>query len=152
MTEPLPQQLDPRPHVLYRMYDAARRLLYVGITMNVPARMADHRGEKPWWSEISTIELQHFTTRKEVELAEKKAIRTERPAFNVMHVLREKQEGKGSRRVTPMRSLQMDDRPWAELGRCAEAIGSTRSAVIRDLVLWYIRWPGAKLPKRIDPS
>lgn len=56
----------------------------------------------------------------------------------------------GSRRKTPPRSTQIDDQPWTKFGDDAEAIGMTRSGVMRDLVLWWIRWPGAKLPKRPD--
>lgn len=147
MSEPV-ASLEPRPHVLYRMYDAARRLLYVGITMNVAGRMAEHRGEKHWWSDIATIELQHFTSRKAVERAEREAIRAERPAFNVMHVPTEREPGTGSRRTTPLRTTQIDDGPWAAFGRACDEIGASRAGVMRDLVLWFIRWPGAKLPRR----
>lgn len=53
-----------------------------------------------------------------------------------------------SRRTTPPRSTQIEDEPWIKFGEDAAAIGMTRSAVIRELVLWWIRWPGAKMPKR----
>lgn len=53
-----------------------------------------------------------------------------------------------SRRVTPPRSTQIDDKPWALLGLAAEGLGISRSSLLRDLALWFIRWPGAKLPKR----
>lgn len=54
----------------------------------------------------------------------------------------------GSRRKMPPRSTQIEDPPWAKFGRDVEALGLTRAGVMRDLVLWWIRWPGAKLPKR----
>lgn len=53
-----------------------------------------------------------------------------------------------SRRKTPARSTQIPDPPWEKFLSDAEAIDSTGSGVMRDLVLWWIRWPGAKLPKR----
>ncbi|WP_443067521.1 GIY-YIG nuclease family protein [Streptomyces sp. NBC_01426] len=34
---------------MYRLYDAEGRLLYVGITMNLQQRLADHRRQKFWW-------------------------------------------------------------------------------------------------------
>jgi len=37
---------------------------------------------------------------------------------------------------------------WQRLGEVAEAAGMDRSAVIRALVAWYVREPGAKLPRR----
>lgn len=56
-----------------------------------------------------------------------------------------------SRRATPPRSTQIDDAPWARFGDVAKALGMSRAALMRDLVLWFIRWPGAKLPKRPGP-
>lgn len=52
------------------------------------------------------------------------------------------------RRVTPPRSTQIDDRPWELLGLVAALLGNSRAGLLRDLALWFIRWPGAKLPKR----
>jgi hypothetical protein len=57
----------------------------------------------------------------------------------------------GSRRVVPPRSTQIEDAPWARFGDVAKAVGMSRAALMRDLVLWFIRWPGAKLPKRPGP-
>jgi hypothetical protein len=37
---------------------------------------------------------------------------------------------------------------WQRLGEIAEAAGVDRSTVIRELVRWYVRAPGANLPKR----
>lgn len=56
----------------------------------------------------------------------------------------------GSRRATPPRSTQMDDAPWEKFGEDVKAIGKSRAGVMAELVLWWIRWPGAKLPKRPD--
>ena len=57
----------------------------------------------------------------------------------------------GSRRTTPLRTTQISDDPWARFGEVADQLGTSRAALMRDLVLWFIRWPGAKLPKRPDP-
>lgn len=56
----------------------------------------------------------------------------------------------GSRRTTKLRTTQIPDDPWARFGQVAEQLGTSRAALMRDLVLWFIRWPGAKLPKRPD--
>lgn len=53
-----------------------------------------------------------------------------------------------SRRTTPPRSTQIDQDPWDRFGVVAGELGMSRAALMRDLVLWFIRWPGAKLPKR----
>lgn len=53
-----------------------------------------------------------------------------------------------SRRTTPPRSTQLDDEPWASFGAAAAAAGMSRAKLMATLMLWYIRWPGVKLPPR----
>lgn len=49
----------------------------------------------------------------------------------------------------PVRRFRMGDE-WVELG---ELVGDRqRSEVIRELVSWYLRKPGAKQPKRPEPA
>jgi len=50
---------------------------------------------------------------------------------------------------TPTRPIRIDLDLWEEFGKVAEP---DRSAVLRDFVRWYIREPGAKMPRRPDPS
>lgn len=76
-------------HALYRFFDSAEQLLYVGITMNPTARWPEHRRSKAWWCEVATITLETFDSRKEVLDAEQDAIKTEHPLYNVMHNARE---------------------------------------------------------------
>jgi metal-responsive CopG/Arc/MetJ family transcriptional regulator len=42
----------------------------------------------------------------------------------------------------------MPDELWQRLGEVAQAAGTDRANVIRALIRWYIREPGAKLPNR----
>lgn len=72
-------------HVLYRFYSATGQLLYVGITMNPPARWKKHRESKDWWGEVVGITLETYSTRDELEAAERRAIRVERPLHNIVH-------------------------------------------------------------------
>lgn len=72
-------------NVLYRFFDADDVLLYVGITMNAPARFGQHRDGKPWWGDVARIEMEHFGNRAEVAEAEIVAITTEKPLHNVVH-------------------------------------------------------------------
>lgn len=37
---------------------------------------------------------------------------------------------------------------WQRLGEAAQAAGTTRTGAILALVRWYVREPGATLPKR----
>jgi predicted GIY-YIG superfamily endonuclease len=76
---------DSRTQVLYRFYDRAGELLYVGITANMPGRLAAHRGDKSWFVEVDKIRLEHHVSREAVLSAEREAIIRERPKYNVVH-------------------------------------------------------------------
>lgn len=47
---------------------------------------------------------------------------------------------------TKHRSVRIDDDDWADLAE--QAPSGDRSAVIKDLVRWYLRRPDADLPER----
>lgn len=70
---------------LYRYYDAEGQLLYVGISFSAVARASQHRSEKGWWCEVANMTVEHHPTRAAAELAEREAIKTERPIHNVTH-------------------------------------------------------------------
>jgi hypothetical protein len=80
--------VDNRPHVLYRFRNRDGRLIYVGISLSLPARLGQHRGDKPWWAEVTTVTVEHFPDRASALAAEKEAIRTESPLYNVVHARR----------------------------------------------------------------
>ena len=46
--------------------------------------------------------------------------------------------------ATPNRAVRIDDETWADLGAAAEAAGTDRSTVLRELAQWWLRRPGAK--------
>ena len=70
---------------LYRFYDTAGALLYIGITANPPARFRAHSKEKDWWRTVTTIRVESHPDRVSVLAAERAAIVQERPRHNVMH-------------------------------------------------------------------
>jgi hypothetical protein len=49
---------------------------------------------------------------------------------------------------TPTWQFRMDPFEWAEFGSDAELMGTDRSEVIRQLIAWWMRRTGAKLPRR----
>jgi hypothetical protein len=69
-------------HAVYRMFDAERHLLYVGRTGNAGQRFGDH-SMKRWFPLVKTIELEWCATRAEAVLAERRAIRSEHPRYNI---------------------------------------------------------------------
>lgn len=76
---------EPRPQMLYRLYDEMGTLLYVGITDRGPTRLVEHYRRKPWFHMVLRIELERYATRAEVESREVEAIRTLRPLYNIQH-------------------------------------------------------------------
>lgn len=76
-----------QPHCLYRFWDHADELLYVGITASPSQRWRQHAGDKPWWSEVNKVTLDPFPTREAVLKAERAAITAERPRYNIVHNL-----------------------------------------------------------------
>lgn len=77
--------LETQPHALYRFFNSDGRLLYVGITNDPGRRWREHAGDKPWWHEVTVTTIERFATRGEVRDAEKAAIVTEKPLYNVEH-------------------------------------------------------------------
>ena len=47
-----------RYHALYRFYDTADCLLYVGITANLLYRLSSHVETKPWWHEVARMTVE----------------------------------------------------------------------------------------------
>jgi hypothetical protein len=75
-----------RRTALYRLFDSAGRLLYVGITFNPSDRWRGHSGTKSWWKDVTRREVEWHTTRSAAERAETTAITDERPLYNVAGV------------------------------------------------------------------
>lgn len=70
---------------LYRHWNEAGRLLYVGISSNHFRRVGEHEALSHWFGEVSNITIEHFADRDEAVEAERSAILAERPIFNIAH-------------------------------------------------------------------
>jgi len=73
---------------VYRLYDAADVLLYIGVAKNFGLRWAQHASAKPWWPEVQRQTVNWYPDRPAAEAAEKEAIRAESPRHNVIHTPR----------------------------------------------------------------
>lgn len=69
--------------VVYRHYDATDALLYVGIANRLKKRTAQHRRKSTWFHLVVRTTEVTFATRSEALVEELRAIREERPQFNV---------------------------------------------------------------------
>lgn len=75
----------PVPTALYRLFDRAGALLYVGISLAPPQRWVHHSEHKAWWPQVARIEFDWHASRDQALLAEAAAIKAERPRYNVQH-------------------------------------------------------------------
>ncbi|SHL73996.1 GIY-YIG nuclease family protein [Streptomyces yunnanensis] len=73
---------------LYRVFDAAGKLLYIGISQNPDVRFGQHSQTKPWWPEVAERRVEWHDTRAEAAKTEKEAIRAEQPYWNLHHIVR----------------------------------------------------------------
>ncbi len=76
---------DTTPTDLYRFYDSAGRLLYVGISLHAAQRAAEHKRGKSWWPDVARMEVEHLGHRREAEEEEQRAIIAERPLHNIVY-------------------------------------------------------------------
>lgn len=74
---------------LYRHFDAAGVLLYVGISVNPFARTSEHVCAAPWARQVVSITVEWHLSRRAALAAELAAIRSERPQFNKAGVVRD---------------------------------------------------------------
>lgn len=70
---------------VYRAFDDDGRLLYIGSSVCVDARMRYHEQHSPWWPFHADLERTAYPTLTEARVAEKAAIATEHPRWNVAH-------------------------------------------------------------------
>jgi len=72
-------------HILYRMWDAKEELIYIGISRSAMVRLSQHQQTKEWAAEVHNITLEYFDSRELCKLAETKAIKSEKPKYNIVH-------------------------------------------------------------------
>lgn len=65
---------------VYRFFDSADRLLYIGATNDLRTRIKAHQRTKPWWPEVARIEAMPFEfhcqafEQERVELLERRPV------------------------------------------------------------------------------
>jgi prevent-host-death family protein len=74
--------LDDHRTALYRLYDEADALLYIGISHQPEVRFDQHAMAKEWWPQVARREVQWFDDRPSAAAAEAAAIRAEDPEHN----------------------------------------------------------------------
>ena len=70
---------------MYRLYDAADRLIYIGASHHLPLRMRGHELRSWFYSLVRRVDFTDYPTREDALAAEAIAIQEEAPVYNVMH-------------------------------------------------------------------
>ena len=68
---------------LYRHFNAANELLYVGISLSTVVRLSQHKEGSKWYSDIAKVVIENFESRQAALDAEKIAVQSENPKHNV---------------------------------------------------------------------
>lgn len=71
--------------LLYRAFDAAGALLYVGVSNDFRLRYKAHARSSPWFRSADCWSVEVYQTRAAALDSETRAIKLDRPAHNVMH-------------------------------------------------------------------
>lgn len=75
-------------HALYRFYDSRENLLYVGISGDPWRRWREHVATQPWYPQVAHWAGTWYASEELAAAAEIRAIRSERPRFNVAGAVR----------------------------------------------------------------
>lgn len=121
----------PDRTAVYRIYDEADSLLYVGVASSFGRRWSQHSSKQEWWPMVHRQTVTWYGTREDAEAAETVAIRDEKPVYNVMpgNLTR-------SRGVTPNRPIRIEPALWDRFG--ASVGVRQRSEVLREFIRWHL--------------
>lgn len=83
--DPGPQNAKPQRTALYRHFDSAGRLLYVGISLSAINRLWQHERHSNWFAAVAMVRIEWLESRELALQAERLAVIKERPAHNIQH-------------------------------------------------------------------
>lgn len=153
MTDPANSDDD---HVLYRHFNEAGELLYIGISSRFMRRTREHEKYSAWFKEITLITVERFVDRRALLQGERIAIEIEKPKYNVVHNIRSGDKfGKSSPLQASINELtaRLVSIPLtATPERVADIVGLSRSFVrkaIEDGKLGYFEIPNRAHTKMV---
>lgn len=74
--------LADRETAVYRLFDADKALLYIGVSWDPDIRMKDHEANSPWWPSTKHMAVAWYRNRENAMGHEAWAIATEAPLHN----------------------------------------------------------------------
>lgn len=73
----------PGPAVVYRYFNGAGLVLYVGVSQDFSKRWATHSKQQVWWDQVARCTVDFYASWPEATEVEDIAIATERPVYNL---------------------------------------------------------------------
>ena len=70
---------------VYRVYCRCGRLLYAGMTADLPGRFVGHQRESSWFWKAARVEWDLYPSREAAARAERRTIREQAPLYNSHH-------------------------------------------------------------------
>jgi hypothetical protein len=70
------------PTAIYRCFDGAGALLYVGLSLVPRGRLKQHSEHSNWWFDVRRIEIEYYPTLPEARAVESAAVADEKPLHN----------------------------------------------------------------------
>ena len=141
----------PGRTAVYRLYDDAGDLLYVGVAKNPPARWKYHARHKAWWQEVADREICWHADRDAALRAEAAAIRAEQPRYNAVIPHPDGSlRGCSVRTDTPAiargsapsgyKQFRMDDDLWQRFGAAVKSADpdANCSRALRQYARWFV--------------
>lgn len=128
------------PHALYRFFDSAGRLLYVGITTDL-ARWRGHATGKPWWREVASATIEHLPCQEAAVAAERAAILAEQPVWNLAHRTPVRGASRAATPQVPKAAPAKQQRTWISVGEAAAILGAVNPRVSRSTVYRSLQDP-----------
>jgi predicted GIY-YIG superfamily endonuclease len=116
-------------YTVYRLYDAERNLLYVGITNNVRARFRWHASNQPWWLSVADVESEEVASREEAIDRELALINALRPRHNIVTTRRNPKAGEFELNGSRVRALRLAR--GMDIGELSRASGVHRDTISR---------------------
>lgn len=92
--------------VVYRLFDVAGTLLYIGSTGDFRSRLRAHARDKSWWPEVARTEQEAHPTIQDARLAEAEAIGAECPRYNTVGPVGTEEVEVGSETASSPRAIQ----------------------------------------------
>lgn len=135
--DPTPATDSARRAAVYRLYDSAGALLYIGSAFDPEKRCQAHR-RKPWWRQVAQRVDEWHATRVHAYTAEMAAISIERSAYNVMGTEAYREECRRLALVDPVRRARNAAGSAAANGASREIV----DAILRGELRGYGRRTG----------